>query len=248
MTLPTSAEHPTASPSTAGATQLPDNSPKTVREQIEVITKPLWRGWIHTVSAPLAAVLGTMLFAFTDSARAVTAVVIYTACSIVLFGMSALYHRGAWGPKAKALLRRFDHANIFLLIAGTYTPIALLGLEPSKGMILLALVWGVALAGILFKVFWMGAPRFLSVALYLGMGWIAVMYLGDLLHASIAMMVLVAVGGLVYTVGAVFYATKRPNPWPLHFGFHEFFHSATLIAWLCHWVGIFLIVLNPVVS
>ena len=221
--------------------------PASVREQVLAITKPLWRGWIHTVSAPLAAVLGTLLLAFTDSARAVAAVVVYTACSIVLFGMSAVYHRGTWGPKAKGLLRRFDHANIFLLIAGTYTPIAMLGLRPDHGAILLWIAWGLAAAGILFKVFWIGAPRFLSVALYLATGWMAVMYLGELLEASVAMMVLVAVGGLVYTAGAVMYALKRPNPWPKQFGFHEVFHSATLIAWLCHWVAILLIVLNPVV-
>lgn len=237
----------TTSPVPASGQAEGPQTPTTVREQVAAIAKPMWRGWIHTVSAPLAVVLGTLLLAFTDSARAVGAVVVFTACSIVLFGVSAVYHRGTWGPRAKALLRRFDHANIFLLIAGTYTPIAMLGLQKDHGAILLTIAWSVAVAGIVFKVFWMGAPRILSVALYLGMGWMAVMYLGELLDASVAMMVLVAVGGLVYTAGAVMYAAKRPNPWPQRFGFHEFFHAATLIAWLCHWVAILLIVLNPAV-
>lgn len=220
-------------------------NPLGVREQLLAVTSPAWRGWIHTVATPLAAVLGTMLFAFTDSAKAVFAVSVYTACSILLFGMSALYHRGKWGPRAKALLRRFDHANIFLLIAGTYTPLALLALPPEKGWLLFWLVWAVAFVGIVLNVLWISMPRWLSVGLYLAMGWIAVMYLGDLLQASVAMMVLVAVGGLIYTVGALMYAFKRPNPWPNNFGFHELFHAATIAAWACHWAAILLIVLNP---
>ncbi len=112
------------------------------------------------------------------------------------------------------MLKRIDHANIFLLIAGTYTPIAVLALPPEKGDLLLSLVWTGALIGILFRVFWIGAPRWLYVALYLVLGWAAVMYMVDLFQANAAMMILVIVGGVLYTLGAVVYAMKRPNPWP----------------------------------
>ncbi|MFD2758310.1 PAQR family membrane homeostasis protein TrhA [Gulosibacter faecalis] len=210
------------------------------------VARPLLRGWLHTGAAPLALVLGTLLFPFVHSARGVAAVTVFTLCSIILFGMSALYHRFDWKPRTKALLRRFDHANIFLLIAGTYTPLALLALPPQKGWILLALVWTVAVIGIVFNVAWITAPRWLTTALYLATGWIAMMYIVDLVHASVGMMVLVLVGGLIYTAGAVVYALKRPNIWPNTFGFHEVFHAATVAAWVCHWAAILLIVLDPV--
>lgn len=190
--------------------------------------------------------LGTLLFPFVSTARGVFAVSVFTLCSIILFGMSALYHRFDWKPRTKAVLRRFDHANIFLLIAGTYTPLALLALPPEKGWLLFGLVWGISVVGIVFNVAWITAPRWLYVALYLVTGWIAVMYIVDLVHASVGMMVLVVVGGLIYTGGAVVYALKRPNPWPNTFGFHEIFHAGTVAAWVCHWAAILLIVLHPV--
>ena len=167
------------------------------------------------------------------------------ATSLLLFGNSAAYHRFNWGPKTKMVLKRIDHANILLLIAGTYTPLAVLALEPRKGLLLLCLVWGGAILGILFRVFWINAPRWLYVALYLVLGWAAVMYMGDLLQANLAMMVLVIVGGLLYTGGAIVYALKKPNPWPGHFGFHEIFHVCTVLAFLCHWTACLLIALQP---
>ncbi len=210
------------------------------------VARPRLRGWLHTGAAPLALVLGTLLFPFVSTARGVFAVSVFTLCSIILFGMSALYHRFDWKPRTKAVLRRFDHANIFLLIAGTYTPLALLALPPEKGWLLFGLVWGISVVGIVFNVAWITAPRWLYVALYLVTGWIAVMYIVDLVHASVGMMVLVVVGGLIYTGGAVVYALKRPNPWPNTFGFHEIFHAGTVAAWVCHWAAILLIVLHPV--
>ena len=143
------------------------------------------------------------------------------------------------------MLKRIDHANILILIAGTYTPIGVLALPPEKGAILLAAVWGGALLGILFRVLWIGAPRWLYVAIYLALGWAAVMYMPDLFRASVAMMILVIVGGLLYSAGAVFYALKRPNPSPRHFGFHEIFHVCTVLAFLCHWAAALLIALHP---
>ena len=209
--------------------------------------KPTWRGWIHAATFPIAIAGGIVLIVLADGAAAKWASAVFMASSVLLFGNSALYHRFNWGPTTKAVLKRIDHANIMLLIAGTYTPISVLALPPEKGLLLLILVWSGALLGILFRVFWMGAPRWLYVALYLVLGWAAVMYLGDLLQASVAMMVLVAVGGLLYTGGAICYALKKPNPWPGHFGFHEIFHVCTVLALLCHWTACLLVALHPVV-
>ena len=209
--------------------------------------KPTWRGWIHAATFPIAIAGGIVLIVLADGAAAKWASAVFMASSVLLFGNSALYHRFNWGPTTKAVLKRIDHANIMLLIAGTYTPISVLALPPEKGLLLLILVWSGALLGILFRVFWMGAPRWLYVALYLVLGWAAVMYLGDLLQASVAMMVLVAVGGLLYTGGAICYALKKPNPWPGHFGFHEIFHVCTVLAFLCHWTACLLVALHPVV-
>ena len=208
--------------------------------------RPTWRGWIHAATFPIAIVAGIVLIVLADGTAAKWASAIFLATSILLFGTSALYHRFDWSPRAKSILKRIDHANIFLLIAGTYTPISVLALPPEKSTLLLSLVWGGALIGILFRVFWVGAPRWLYVALYLVLGWAAVMYIGDLFAANAVMMTLVLVGGLLYTVGAVVYALKRPNPWPGHFGFHEIFHVCTVLAFLCHWTAALIIALNPV--
>ena len=207
--------------------------------------KPTWRGWLHAGTFPVAVAAGIVLIVLAQGAPAKWASAVFMATSMLLFGASAVYHRFNWGPKAKAVLKRIDHANIFLLIAGTYTPIAVLALPPEKGLLLLSLVWSGALIGILFRVFWIGAPRWLYVALYLVLGWAAVMYIVDLFQANAAMMTLVIVGGVLYTLGAVVYAMKRPNPWPGHFGFHEIFHVCTVLAFLCHWTACLLIALQP---
>jgi len=209
-------------------------------------TKPTWRGWIHAGTFPLAIAAGIVLIALAEGAPAKWSAAVFMATSLLLFGISAVYHRFNWSPKVKAVFRRIDHSNIFLLIAGTYTPLAVCALPPDKSVILLSLVWGGALLGIGFRIFWLKAPRWLYVALYIVLGWAAMMYIVDLVNANVAMMVLVLVGGVAYTVGAVFYALKRPNPIPGVFGFHELFHSATVLAFLCHWTAILLIVMDPV--
>jgi hemolysin III len=211
-----------------------------------VETKPLWRGWIHAGTFPLAIAAGVVLIALADGAAAKWASAVFMASSLLLFGISAVYHRFNWRPTVKAVFRRLDHSNIFLLIAGTYTPLAVCALPPDKAVVLLSIVWGGALLGIGFRIFWLKAPRWLYVPLYLALGWAAMMYIVDLVQANVAMMVLVLVGGVAYTVGAVFYALKKPNPVPGVFGFHELFHACTVIAFLCHWTAILLIVLNPV--
>jgi hemolysin III len=208
--------------------------------------KPTWRGWLHAGIFPISIVAGIVLVVLAQGPAAKWSSTVFVLTSMLLFGNSALYHRFSWRPSVKLLLKRIDHANIFLLIAGTYTPLAVLALPPAQGNLLLVLVWGGALLGIGFRVFWINAPRWLYVPLYLALGWGAVAYLGDIARGNLATMVLVATGGLFYTVGAIMYAMKRPNPWPGRFGFHELFHLCTVLAFLCHWTGILLIAIDPV--
>ncbi|WP_285116139.1 hemolysin III family protein [Leifsonia sp. fls2-241-R2A-40a] len=207
--------------------------------------KPTWRGWIHAATFPVTIVLGIVLITLAHGAPAKWASAVFVLTSMLLFGNSALYHRFNWRPRTKIILKRIDHANIFLLIAGTYTPLAVLALPPSKGILLLTLVWAGALIGIGFRVFWIGAPRWLYVPIYVALGWAAMMYIVDLVDANVAMMVLVLVGGIFYTIGAVIYGMKRPNPFPGRFGFHEIFHTLTVLAFLCHWTATLLIAMHP---
>jgi hemolysin III len=207
--------------------------------------KPTWRGWIHAATFPLAIVLGIILIASADGAAARISSSVFVASSLLLFGISALYHRIDWQPRTKAIFKRIDHANIFLLIAGSYTPITALALPHDKSVMLLWLVWIGAGLGILFRVFWIGAPRWLYVPLYLLLGYASLIFIVDFFTANAAMMTLILVGGLCYTVGAIVYGMKRPNPFPGRFGFHEIFHSLTLVAFLCHWAGIYIVATNP---
>lgn len=224
------------------AAPVPEKTPTEPAAEI----KPRWRGWLHAGTFPVAIAAGVVLITLADGAAAKWASAVFMASSLLLFGISATYHRFNWSPKLKAIFRRLDHANIFLLIAGTYTPLAVCALPVDKAVLLLSLVWGGALLGIGFRVFWLKAPRWLYVPLYVLLGWAAMMYIVDLLEANVAMMVLVVVGGVTYTMGAVFYALKRPNPVPGVFGFHELFHACTVVAFLCHWSAILLIVIDPV--
>jgi len=207
--------------------------------------RPTWRGWIHAATFPVAIAAGIVLIVLAHGPAAKWASAVFMATSLLLFGNSALYHRFHWKPTTKAVLKRIDHANILLLIAGTYTPLAVLALPPAQSVLLLSIAWGGALLGIVFRVFWIGAPRWLYVALYLALGWASVMYIVPLFQANAAMMILVAIGGLLYSAGAVVYALKKPNPWPGAFGFHEIFHVCTVLAFLCHWTACLLIALQP---
>lgn len=207
--------------------------------------KPKLRGWLHAGMFPAVLVAGVVLTAFAESTRGRIACAVFTLTACALFGVSALYHRGDWGPRASAVLRRLDHANIFLIIAGTYTPFTLLLLPDGKQEVLLWLVWVGALAGIAFRVLWVGAPRWLYTPCYIALGWAAVFFLPDFLrHGGTAVLVLIVAGGLLYSIGAVIYGTKRPNPSPRFFGFHEVFHSFTLAAFIVHYVGISLVAYN----
>ncbi|MCU1438404.1 MAG: hemolysin [Naasia sp.] len=207
--------------------------------------RPTWRGWIHAGTFPLALLLGIVLLTVAEGGVAKAASAVFLVTSLLLFGNSALYHRFEWSPPVKRLLKRIDHANIFLLIAGTYTPLSLLALPADQGIPLLAGVWGGALVGIGFRVFWINAPRWLYVPIYVGLGWAAIVFAGDLFVTNATMMSLVLAGGVLYTAGAVIYGLKRPNPIPGRFGFHEIFHACTVLAFGCHWTATLLIAVAP---
>jgi hemolysin III len=210
--------------------------------------KPTWRGWIHTGVLPLVIAGGVVLVVLANGIPAKIATAVFFASSLLLFGNSALYHRFNWSPKVKVTLKRIDHANIFLLIAGSYTPITWLALPQQKATLLMSIIWGSAILGICFRVFWLHAPRWLYVAIYIAMGWGAFVYVVDFMNANAPMMILILVGGLCYTLGAVVYALKKPNPVPGVFGFHEIFHSFTVLAFMCHWTAALLIALSPAVG
>ena len=209
-----------------------------VREKFEEV-KPKLRGWLHAATAPLTLAAGVVLIALSPNAATRLGSSIFAASALVLFTVSAIYHRGTWSPRVWAFLRRFDHANIFLLIAGSYTPFTLLLLHGRDRATLLTIVWVGAALGVLFRIFWTDAPRWLYVPIYIALGWAAIFYFGDFVrNGGTAVLVLMAVGGGLYTIGGLVYGLKRPNPSPSWFGFHEVFHTLTILAFITHYVGV----------
>lgn len=201
--------------------------------------KPKLRGWLHAATAPLSLAAGVVLIALSPTAATRAGSAIFAASALVLFTVSAIYHRGTWSPRVWAFLRRFDHANIFLLIAGSYTPFTLLLLDGRDRTVLLTVVWVGAGLGILFRIFWAGAPRWLYTPIYIGLGWAAIFYFGDFVaNGGTAVLTLMLVGGILYTVGGLVYGLKRPNPSPAWFGFHEVFHTLTILAFVTHYIGV----------
>jgi hemolysin III len=198
---------------------------------------PLLRGRLHQCAVGVAVVAAIVLIAIAPDGRARVAATIYGAGLCVLFGMSALYHRWPGPIRFKPLLRRLDHSAIFVFIAASYTPVGLLVLTPPLGTIILAVAWGIALAGVVMSVAWIDAPRFVQATCYIAAGWVAVAALPQILHAGIAPFVLFGVGGIVYSLGAVVYARQRPDPWPRVFGFHEVFHTMVIAAAIVHFVA-----------
>ncbi len=222
----------------AAVEQLGAHVHETVHTVVEEI-KPRLRGWLHAVTSPLTVAAGAVLIALSPTAMTRVGSAIYMATAVLLFTVSAFYHRGTWSRRAHGVLKRLDHANIFLLIAGSYTPFTLLLLDGTDRVVLLSVAWGGALAGVLFRVLWADAPRWLYVPIYVALGWAAIFYAGDFVAAGdVAVFVLVAVGGVLYTLGGVVYGLKRPDPWPSWFGFHEVFHTFTILAFITHYVGI----------
>ncbi|EON25102.1 MULTISPECIES: PAQR family membrane homeostasis protein TrhA [Nocardioides] len=216
-------------------------------EEVIADVKPRLRGWLHLGTAPLALAAGIVLVVLSPDATTRIGSGVFAATAIVLFTVSAVYHRGTWSPTVHSRLKRFDHSNIFLLIAGSCTPFGLLLLDGSDRWVLLAIVWGGAISGVFMKVFWKGAPRWLSAPIYMALGWAPVFFFGDFVSGAsarygatmgTAVIALVAAGGALYTIGGVVYGTKRPNPWPQWFGFHEVFHTFTILAFVTHYVGV----------
>lgn len=209
-----------------------------------VAIKPHLRGWLHLIAAPLSLAASIVLVVLAPTTANKWASSVYLVASLFLFGISALYHRFYWAPKWEVMWRRLDHSNIFLLIAGTYTPLSIALLERRDATILLSIVWTGAIIGILLNLFWPTAPRWLSTLIYVVLGWVAIAYLPQLWSAGGPIVVLLIVaGGVLYTLGALVYGMKRPNPSPAWFGFHEIFHAFTVAAWACQCVAVYFAVL-----
>ncbi|GAA3817703.1 PAQR family membrane homeostasis protein TrhA [Nocardioides panacisoli] len=216
-----------------------------VREVIRDV-KPKLRGWIHLVSAPLILAAGIVLICLSPTATTKIGSALYAGSAILLFGVSALYHRGTWSPKVWLILNRFDHSNIFLLIAGSYTPFALILLDGLPRVVLLSVVWTGAISGVAFKLFWPSAPRWLSAPIYIALGWAAIFFIPAFFHGALALglgigiatFVLICVGGALYTFGGLVYGLQWPDPSPRYFGFHEVFHVFTILAFVSHYVGV----------
>jgi len=205
--------------------------------------KPRLRGVLHASMTLLVIAGGVALILLSHSWGVRLACVVYMVCALLLFGVSAVYHLGNWGKKPDRVLQQIDHSDIFVFIAGTYTPLAVALLGGWPRVLLLVLIWTCAALGVSLGVLQLKAPRWVTAGLYVVMGWIAIAWLPALWMAGGAtVVILVLVGGVVYTLGAVVYARRRPNPSPLWFGFHEIFHALTAVAAICHWVAIALAV------
>jgi hemolysin III len=209
----------------------------------DALGRPRLRGWLHLYAFGVSIVGGVVLVSLAATRPGwapLWSTLIYAVTVCGLFGVSALYHRKLWGPRGYAVMKRLDHSMIFVFIAGTYTPFCVLLLPPDRAELLLSIVWGGALAGVALKLLWPRAPKWVSVPAYIALGWVSVFMLPDILHAGgMTVLVLLAVGGLAYTVGAIFYALKWPNPWPATFAHHEVFHACTLVAAICHQVAVY---------
>jgi hemolysin III len=204
--------------------------------------RPRLRGWLHVWAGTVSVGTGIALISVAGAARgerAGLATAIYAVTVLGLFSTSASYHRIPWSARGRAVMRRLDHSMIFVLIAGTYTPFALLALPWRTGRVVLAVVWLGAAAGVALKVAWPHAPRALCVPLYLALGWVAAFVFPPLLHGvGVAGVVLLGVGGMAYSLGAVVYALRWPDPVPRVFGFHEVFHLCTVLAAVCHYIAV----------
>ncbi len=201
--------------------------------------RPLLRGFLH-LGAFVAAVVGTIvMLLLAHDARGYVGTSVFGTSLILVYGTSALYHRGHWGRRGLSVVRRLDHAMIFFLIAGTYTPFCLLALRGTWGTALLSVTATIAALGALTRLIWLDSPRWLVVPLYLASGWVALIALSQILQQlDPAPLLLLLAGGIAYSVGALAYAAKRPDPWPTVFGYHEVFHSLTLVGSACHFLAV----------
>ena len=201
--------------------------------------KPKLRGVLHQVAFFIAVVIAPILIIGAQAGRARAAAAVFAASVVACFGASALYHRVTWKPRARLWLRRIDHAGVYFLIAGTYTPVALLVLQGAWRPVVLTIVWAGAIAATLLKFVWVDAPKWLAAAIGIALGWVAVVVLPQMIdHLHPAAVTLLIVGGLAYTAGAIVYARRRPDPLPAVFGYHELFHALTIVGVSCQYVAI----------
>ncbi len=218
-----------------------DDLPQVVADTItDLLHTPRARGWIHFYSAATAIVAGAALVPvawITVSSKAGLATLIYAVGIVAMFGISAAYHRVHWrSPAAEKWMMRVDHSVIFVFIAASYTPFALLAMPERTGAEALTLVWVGAGAGVVLKMCWPLAPRWVGLPLYLLLGYSAIWFAGTLVDgAGLTVVALLVIGGVLYNIGAIFYGLRWPNPWPTTFGHHEFFHAFTAAAALCHY-------------
>lgn len=201
--------------------------------------RPLLRGVLHQVALAVAIAAGIVLVTETDGGRRIVAATVFACSAATMLAVSAAYHRITWSSRARLRMRRADHAGIYVLIAGTYTPVGLLVLHGALQTVVLGVVWTGAAAAILLKLFWVGAPKWLSVAIAIGLGWVGVAAIPQLVRADgAAPVVLIALGGLAYTCGGIVYARRKPDPIPAVFGYHELFHALTLVGLTLQYVAI----------
>jgi hemolysin III len=207
--------------------------------------KPLLRGVLHQAAFFVSLAVAPLLILGADGGRARLAAAVFAGSVAACFGASALYHRVTWTPRVRLWMRRVDHAGVYVLIAGTYTPVSLLVLRGAWRPTILAIVWTGAAAAIVLKFVWVGAPKWLGAAIGIGLGWVAVAALPQLIsHLDPVGVTLLVAGGLAYTAGAVVYARRRPDPVPAVFGYHELFHALTIVAVVCQYVAIALFVVR----
>jgi hemolysin III len=210
---------------------------------LAIETKPKLRGVLHQWAIGWAAGAGVVLVAMAPTSRSSLGAGIFAFSLVTLFSVSATYHRVNWSASARVWMRRMDHASIFVLIAGTYTPVALLALPPSIGTSLLVAIWVAASGGVVVSLFWPGAPKVITAIIALAVGYVLVPYMKDVLHSvGTPLFAVILGGGLAYTLGALAYATKRPNPKPGVFGYHEVFHAMTLVGAAMHFAVILILV------
>jgi hemolysin III len=205
--------------------------------------KPKLRGVFHELGFYAALGLGVAIVVTAESGRARVAAAVFSSSVAICFGASALYHRPTWKPTARAWLARLDHAGVYLLIAGTYTPFGLLVMSTGWAVPVLSVVWSGTLAAIVLKLFWVRMPKWLSAGIGVALGWVGVVAFSQLLKLEAVGLLLVVAGGLLYTAGAVVYARRRPDPVPHVFGYHELFHTLTLAAAGCQYASIAFFVL-----